>query len=189
MGMGNARAGLNPAAAEQAVEEISALPTTHAPTMGNLAKIRYSHVDMIDYIIANPGCTQNALAARYGYSPGWISNVMASDAWQSAMAARRTELVDPTLAATIDERFRALTERSLTRLMEKLDAPQVSDNVVLRAVELGARAMGVGGNAGPPAPPQDHLAQLANRLIDLQSRIRSATPQPLEIIDAQASPV
>lgn len=150
-----------------------------APTMGVLAKVRYSHMDMIDFILANPGCSQNALAARYGYTAGWVSNVMASDAWQSAMAARRSEMVDPTLVATIDERFRGLTLRSITRLMEKLDAPQVSDQVVLRAVELGAKAMGVGGNAPPAPPAADHLAQLANRLIDLQSRVRSNFPLEL----------
>lgn len=140
--------------------------------MGNLDKISYSHQDMIDFIIANPGISQNALAARYGYSPGWISNVMASDAWQSAMAARREEMVDPTLRMTIEERFRGITLRSLDRLMEKLDAPVVSDNVVLKAVELGAKAMGIGGNAPPPALPTDHLAQLANRLVALQSNVR-----------------
>ena len=141
-------------------------------TMGNLAKIRYSHEDMIDFIIAHPGITQNALAARYGYTPGWISNIMASDAWKSRAAARRAELVDPTLVATIEERFAALADRSLTRLMEKLDQPQVSDNVVLRAVELGAKAVGVGGNAPPTAPGVDHLARLAERLIDLQANVR-----------------
>lgn len=142
-----------------------------------IAKVRYTHTDMIDFIIANPGVSQNELAARYGYTPGWTSRVMSSDAFQSAMAARREELIDPGLAATIDERFRALTNRSLDRLMEKLDAPQVSDQVVLRAVELGAKAMGVGGNAAPVAPPQDHLAILANRLIALQSQVRAGIPQ------------
>ena len=137
-----------------------------------ISKVRYTHADMIDFILANPGISQNSLAARYGYSVGWVSRVMSSDAWQSAMAARREELVDPTLVATIDERFRALTNRSLDRLMEKLDAPAVSDNVVLRAVELGAKAMGVGGNAAPVAPPQDHLARLAERLISLQANVR-----------------
>ena len=76
------------------------------------------------------------------------------------------------LVATVNERFKGLTLRSLDRLMEKLDAPQVSDNVVLKAVELGAKAMGVGGNAAPQPPAADHLAQLANRLIDLQANIR-----------------
>lgn len=138
-----------------------------------VAKLRYSHTDMIDFIISNPGISQGALAARYGYTQSWICNVMASDAWQSAMASRREEIVDPQLKLTVDERFRGVTIRSLERLMEKLDAPVVSDQVVLRAVELGAKAMGIGGNALPTAtPPADHLAQLANRLIDLQSRVR-----------------
>lgn len=155
-----------------------------APTMGVVAKIGYSHQDMIDFIIANPGVTQNALAARYGYSVGWVSNVMASDAWQSAMAARRAEIVDPALVATVEERFKGITLLSLTRLQQKLEAPQVSDNVVLKAVELGAKAMGVGGNAPPAAPPAgDHLAALANRLIELQSRVRS------QVVDVSATVV
>lgn len=157
--------------------------TARAPTMGVVAKVNYSHTDMIDFIIANPGTTQNALAARYGYSVGWVSNVMASDAWQSAMAARRSEICDPVLVATIEERFKGITLLSLERLRQKLEAPQVSDNVVLKAVELGAKAVGVGGNA-PPPPSGDHLAQLANRLIELQSKVRVAT---MEVIDVQVS--
>lgn len=149
-----------------------------------IAKVRYTHADMIDFLITNPGISQNALAARYGYTAGWVSRVMSSDAFQSALAARRHELVDPTVAASIDERFRAMTVRSLERLMEKLDAPQVSDQVVLRSVELGAKAMGVGGNAPPPPPAADHLAQLASRLLALQSGVRQQVQE--RIIDGQA---
>ena len=156
-----------PTAADLFVKELAAEPPRQA-----IAKIRYSHEDMIDFIITQPGCSQGDVARRYGYTESWVSLVMSSDAWKSAMAKRREELVDPTLLITINERFAAMTQRSLERLMEKLDAPQVSDNVVLRAVELGAKAMGVGGNAVVTPPPADHLAQLANRLIDLQSNIR-----------------
>ena len=152
-----------------------------APTMGALQKVRYSHTDMIDFIIANPQTTQNALASRYGYSVGWVSNIMASDAWQSAMAKRREELVDPTLVATIDERFRGITLQSLERLKQKLEAPAVSDNVVLKALELGAKALGVGGNAPPPPPAADHLAQLANRLLDLQAGVRNRISEGVTI--------
>lgn len=148
-----------------------------APAGRGPAKIRYTHADMIDFIIANPGISQGALAARYGYTQSWISQVMSSDAFQSALAARREEVVDPVLVATVDERFKAMTQRSLDRLMEKLDAPQVSDNVVLRAVELGAKALGIGGNAAPPPPAQDHLAAIAGRLLALQSQVRSQIPQ------------
>lgn len=143
------------------------------PTKVNaVAKTNYSHEDMIDFIIANPGCSQGKLAARYGYTQSWICQVMQSDAWQSLAAKRRTEIVDPVLLSSVNERFAAMTVRSLERLMEKLDAPVVSDNVVLKAVELGARAMGVGGNAAPQPPQGDHLSQLAERLIALQSNVR-----------------
>lgn len=152
----------------------------------SICKVSYTHQDMIDFIIANPQVSQGALAARYGYSQSWICQVMQSDAWQSLAAKRRAELVDPALLSTIDERFRALTVRSLERLMEKLDAPQVSDNVVLKAVELGAKAMGVGGNAPPTAPPQDHLARLANRLLDLQSNVRQGVTYEAEVVPERA---
>ena len=152
------------------------------PTMGLLQEIRYSHTDMIDYIIANPGISQNHLAARYGYSVGWISNVMASDAWNAAMSARRSEICDPVLVATVEERFKGIALLSLERLRMKLEAPNVSDNVVLKSVELGAKAIGIGGNA-PAAPAGDHLAVLANRLIELQSRVRG------EVVDVSSTMV
>lgn len=133
------------------IDETLATRRPHAPTMGALDKVRYTHTDMIDFIIANPWVSQNELAARYGYSPGWVSNIMASDAWQAAMASRRDEVVNPELKATLDERFRGITLLSLQKLQQKLEAPQVSDQVVLRAVELGAKACGIGGNRAPAA--------------------------------------
>lgn len=149
------------------------LPARHAPTMGVLAKVRYEHRDMIDFIIANPQCSQGDLAARYGYSQGWISNVMASDAWQSAMAARREEVVDPVLRMSIEERMKGLVSRSLTVLMEKLDKPVVSDTVALKALELGAKSLGLGTEKAPQfAPGVDRLAALAERLIDLNPNFR-----------------
>ncbi len=156
--------------------------------MGVVAKMRYSHQDMIDFMIANPSVSQGALAARYGYSQAWISNVMASDAWKSMVAARRAELVDPVLSMTLQEKFGALAEKSIEVLMTKLSAPVVSDNVALKAAELGAKAVGIGGNAAPQSPQQDHLAALANRLIDLQSNIRKGVTldgQGIQVADSQ----
>lgn len=169
---------------EQLVQEVET--AQHAPTMGRLDKVRYTHTDMIDFLIANPRASQNELALRYGYTVGWISNVMASDAWKAAMAARRAELVDPVLLATITERFEGITRLSLDRLQQKLEAPQVSDQVVLKAVELGAKALGVGGNAPPPPPPAtDHLAQLAQRLIALQASVRQGVLPAAKVIEME----
>lgn len=163
--------------ADALVEELKNAP---APPAGKPAiqKVRYTHEAMIDLIVGNPWISQNDLAAHFGYTPGWISTVIASDAFQEQLAKRREEVVDPGLKATIEERFRALVIRSLEVLQQKLNQPQVNDQVALRAAELGAKALGIGGNAPPRAPTDsegDRLERLAERLVKLQSGIRERT--------------
>lgn len=161
--------------------------------MGSLKRISYTHEAMMELIITRPELDQNEIAAHFGYSPSWISNVLASDAFQSRMAARREEVIDPELRATLEERFRALAIRSLQVLQEKLSKPAVSDQVALRAAELGARACGVGGfgaaNPSPgPSPAQDRLERLANRLIILQSTVRERTLNAQDGVSVEVIP-
>lgn len=168
--------------ADAALAELTQETTVPQSRRVQVARVRYTHEDCIDRMLAEPGISQNELAGLYGYSPAWISVVINSDVFQARLAARRAELVDPVLQATINDRFRALTVRSLEVLQEKLAKPadMVSDKFALEAAALGARSLGVGvmTPAGPSAT--DHLAQLANRLIDLQRGIR---PGDAEVVD------
>jgi hypothetical protein len=140
-------------------------------------KMRYSHDAMVDMIIANPHMTQNQLAAAFGYTPAWVSTIMSSDAFKAKLQNRKEEVVDPALLMTIEEKFKGLTERSLAVLTEKLSQPaqMIPDNLALRAAELGAKALGVGGNA--PTSQQhlhvDHLSVLAGRLVELNKPARA----------------
>lgn len=151
-------------------------------------KMRYSHKAMADLIIATPGISQNDLAAHFGYTPAWVSTVITSDAFQALLEQRREEMVDPELRLTLQERFQGLAAQSLRVLQEKLTRPthEISDNLALKAAELGAKALGLGGHAPPqPAPESsaDRLARLAERLIALRQ-----TPTS-EILDVQARQV
>ena len=76
-------------------------------------KLRYTHEAVIDMIIAEPGVSQGKLAAMFGYTQGWLSTVMGSDAFKAKLAERRGELVDPVLKLSLDERFRGMVEKSL----------------------------------------------------------------------------
>ena len=165
-------------AGDELVKELVTTPALRplAPTMGNLKRVSYTHEAMIDLIIEHPEYLQKQLAAHFGYTEGWISNILASDAFQERMAARKEQIVDPTIKATIEERFRALAIRSLEVLQMKLNSSVVSDNVALRAAELGAKALGIGGHAVPKPPVSaDRLVTLAERLVGLQSSIRERT--------------
>ena len=162
--------------ADQLLEELGMqaprVPT--APTMGRLKRVSYTHEALIDLIIEHPEMDQNHLAAYFGYTPGWISNILAADSFKAAMAARRDEILDPALKATIKERFEGLLIQSLTVLHAKLSQPAVSDRVALEAAALGARALGHFNNsdAQPPVATVDRLERLAGRLVQLQATVK-----------------
>lgn len=149
-----------------------------------IAKVNYSHDAMIDMILAQPGISQNEIALRFGYTPGWISQVMASDAFQARLAERSSEVVDPLLRATVKERFDGLVLRSLEILRDKLDRPSsdIPDQLALRALEISSRARGYGGK--DEVPPQTnvsvevHLESLGANLTTLLRRRKA------EVIDS-----
>lgn len=143
-----------------------------------IAKLRYTHEAMVDLIIANPAISQNELARRFGYSPAWVSRVLASDAFQTKLAERSKEVVDPTVRQAVEEQFKGLVLRSLEILQEKLDRPteQIPDQLALRALEISSRAAGYGGKPeAPPPPPMSvhlHLESMADNLTKLIRRAK-----------------
>ena len=160
------------------VDEFLAEPSQPAPPRlnGVIAKINYSHDAMINLIIADPGISQNAIAARFGYSATWVSQVMASDAFQARLAERSKELVDPQIRQSVELNFKAMVIRSQELLMEKLRAPaeMVPDQLVLRALELSSRAAGYGAREQVQPAPQIsmhvHLEEMSENLTVLLRR-------------------
>lgn len=110
---------------------------------GGIAKTSYSHDALIDLILANPAITQNELAATLGYTPGWVSQVIGSDAFQAALATRKDQIVDPLLRGAVEESFKGLVLQSMHKLREKLEA-NPSDNLVLEVFKNSTRALGYG---------------------------------------------
>lgn len=154
-----------------------------------IAKVGYSHEAMIDLIISNPGISQNALAAHFGYTPSWISQIISSDTFQTALAKRREQLVDPVLKASLESDFKALVARSLDILQQKLNRPalEIPDNLALRTLEIASRAAGYGvkdavpAQAASPVEVNIHLEQLGGGLVALLQRKKLEA----QAIDAQ----
>lgn len=128
-------------------ESLRGFGTLPAPA-GALGKVRYTHDAMIDLIIASPWISQNEIAAHFGYSVGWISQIFTSDVFQARLAERKDELVDPTIRATIEENFKALCQQSMTILRKKLEG-NPSDDLLLGTLNIASKALGYGARQAP----------------------------------------
>lgn len=137
-----------------------------APPAGSFPP--YTPAAMVDLMVRRPGYTHAQLAEHFGRLPSWTSAVLASDAFQEALDGRRLEVADPSLSATLEERFRGLAIRATTVLEEKLNSKGVSDLVVLKAAEIGIKALGMGTVAQPvsTAPQLQNSSQsIAEKLL------------------------
>lgn len=157
-----------------------------------VAKVRYSHDAMVDLLIQNPGISQGALAAHFGYTQSWVCTIMASDAFQVRLASRRHELIDPEIAATIEERYKALATVSVNKLIEHMNRPmvEIDPEVLLKAAALGAKAVGIGGHAPPPAQrdADERLNELAGKLTGLLSHKRTEGAIDVEVKEINEGP-
>lgn len=171
---------------ERAKDVAAALATFERAGAPTLGKIRYTHEAMIDLIVADPSIAQNTLAAHFGYSAAWISVVINTDMFQAKLAQRREEIVNPLIRASLEERFAAITQRSLEVLQEKLSqsSDKIPDNLALRAAELGAKAKGVGGFGNVASAQAPVHVDVNVRLDNLASRLTGLlATKRTEVID------
>lgn len=150
------------------------------PKMGEIAKISYTHDAMIDLIVANPLIRQMDLAKYFGYTPGWICQIMQSDAFQERLAARKKELVAPVVTQSIEERFKGLVARGQEILQEKLDGPNPPTELALKVVEAGARALGYGAKAQGATVNVGFVVAMPEKAQDAKDWIQKHSPQTIE---------
>lgn len=137
-------------------------------------RINYTHDAMIDLIIAKPEISGNELARHFGYSVGWVSRVICSDAFQARLAERRTEIVNPGLIATFEERLKGLAMQSLDILVEKLDTTK-DTGIAMKALELTTKSLGYGARQTNVAVQTNFVVALPNKAEDAGSWSKSYT--------------
>lgn len=152
-----------------------------------IQRMRPSHKELIDLIIAHPFCDGLWLSAHTGYTRSWLSTLMASDLFQAELAARREQIIDPMMKATLEEQARGLFARSIEVLREKFDQPArlISDQLALQGFSATARALGYGNRVEPTAKTDETemaLVKHADNLVALLRREKSRLRDE-EIID------
>lgn len=113
----------------------------------SIARVRYSHDAMIDLILQEPGISQGKLAQYFGYTEGWVSRVVGSDAFQARLAARKDEVVTPAVMASMNEKLQGLAHQSMEIIKNKLEATS-SPDLAMKTLELTTKALGMGARVG-----------------------------------------
>jgi len=177
----------------QAMVESSNAQSTPIAAITSSVSVPYTPERMVQLMVDHPDWGHKELAAAFGRLPSWTSAVLASDAFQQALDMRRHEVADPSLSATMEERFKGLAIRAATVLQEKLNGQGVSDLVVLKAAELGIKALGLGQKA-PETPQlpsnQNSSESVAEKLLaamDARDRARTVDVETVEVVDGQRS--
>jgi hypothetical protein len=146
---------------------------------------------MVDAMVRNPMIKGWQLAQMFGVTESWLSRIRSSNMFRERLRERTQELVDPLLAADIEERFDAMVTRSLEVLQEKLSQPDqdVDPQLALQCAALGAKARGYGGFGAKVAPQPvvresgwlersaERLRNLNQGVVDVESREVPTTGQ------------
>lgn len=132
-----------------------------------IARVSYTHDAMIDLVVANPAMSQRELARHFGYTEAWVSRIFASDAFQARLAARKDELVNPVITASVEDRIKGLAMQSLEIIAEKLEATRNPD-LALKAFELSTKAAGYGAR-------QDKVSVQNNFVVALPPKVEDPT--------------
>ena len=149
-----------------------------------IVRVKYTHDGMIDLIIANPMISQGQIAAHFGYTQAWVSRIMCSDAFHARLAVRKTELVDPSLVASIEEKLKTLASVSLDIVLDKLIATKNAE-LGLRVIETTTKALGYGAR-------QQNVSVQQNFVVALPAKAASAEEwakqnSPLRLIQSNES--
>lgn len=156
-------------------------------TTNVIEKVSYTHDAMIDLLIAKPMVSQGDVARHFGFTPGWVSRVIRSDAFRERLASRKGEIVDPMLLQQVEDRFQSLVERSLEILMEKLDANPTAD-LALKAAELGARSLGYGVAKNVQQNNTTFVVAMPEKAISAEEWIKQHAPMHIpQVIDVPAA--
>lgn len=111
----------------------------------NLAPV---HVQMLDWIIANPHRDYGELAAEFGYTRGWVSQIIHSDAFRALLAERQGEMFSD-VRVSVKDRIVGLAHESLNRLTEKMATEQDTDKI-RGAADIALKALGFGARSQSP---------------------------------------
>jgi hypothetical protein len=136
----------------------------------------YTPEALVQLMVDHPEYSHSQFAAAFGYKASWFAGVLVSDRFQKVLDPRRHEVSNPALTGTMQDMFQAVVVQAVVVLQSRLENPQASEDLIIKAITAGTKALGMGTPGALPPPPQQRpsLNDLASRLS--VPKIIEATP-------------
>lgn len=152
-----------------------------------IQKVRFTHDAVIDQIIMQPEVSQRELARTWGFTEAWMSIIINSDAFKERLAERKAEFVDPIIRASLNERLDSLAQRSLDKLLDRLEGRDPLSPGAVKTIELVAIAkLGVGDRNNRPQVPQTqnslYVVNLPPPAQNSKDWLEGTVKKPLELV-------
>jgi hypothetical protein len=168
------------------------IPRREAGEMGEIQikKISYTHDAVIDLIIEHPEFSQGEIARQFGYTEAWLSVIINSDSFQVRLAERKSELIDPRIRATIEDKMKGAVSQSLDILAEKLEKTKNQD-LAIKVLEIGSKALGYGVRQNNVAVQANFVVALPGKSASSQEWAAAHTPggvKPIEVEKSSSTP-
>jgi hypothetical protein len=166
--------------------DLTPAPAPVAAPVTPAALVVYSPEAMVQLMVDHPEYTHAQFAAAFGRKANWFAAVLANGEFQAVLEPRRSEIHDPSLTATMEERMRGLALQSLNVLQQKLDTKEVNEQTILKAMELSTKALGMGMAVPVTAPVLvvNGAEAVADRI--LQAMLKAKERSEQAVIDVQS---
>jgi hypothetical protein len=106
-------------------------------------QLTYTHKAMMDLILANPTMPIEELADYFGVTKDWAKKVTMSDAFQAVLDKRREELINPIILESATEKIRGLTNNTLDKLNQRVEAGVVKTTELIEIAKMGLTSQGL----------------------------------------------
>lgn len=149
-----------------------------------------THVQIVNWLLANPEKPLAACAAQFGYTQSWLSQVIHSDCFQAYLEERQIELFGD-VRLSVRDRIIGLAHESLRRLAERVAVEPDLDKIN-NAADTALKALGYGAKPAMPSTlvQQQQVvvgtvdAKTLAAARELMHRARPEALMPLEAVPA-----
>lgn len=144
-----------------------------------------SHEAIMDYLMGHPSVRLGDVAAHFGYSAGWLSQIIHSDIFQTRLK-EKTDIAFHHTVLPLREKMQAAASMAMDKIIENL--PNEPD---LRTVSSVAEGMldRLGFSSKPITPGGNLTINQQNNFVSLPNTTRDEIAEARKMLEARAQPL